>query len=521
MVSWWRARSGDGDAPDEQADQPVDGGVQLWRDEDGVLVTGTPEDVRGLVAQLTELGGDQIAASPVVPTEALAVFATGYADGATQYVRFSDTGMALLDQYSAGTMDMVSGANGAERALAFQAAAIGLALRTAVKNVEAAVARVEDKVDEVVAMVRSERLGNVLGDRRTLDSLVAHLDAGDPLSSTDWSSVAALGPAITRDLEKLRAHLRTQIEDVDGSWRPRRRVNEADGLLASGLLTETLGLLLLAEHNFSQWQRLRIQRIADDEPDKLDAAIRQARAAMQEHLDADQAFLAQFEAAQVEILEPRDHDGFAVIQNRALERAESELTDLTRWFAGQRLLQHETVDARSRPGLRDSVTGVIDAGRRRVPAVPRPGLPRPSIPGSGRSGSDHPYQWAVDGPPLGTWRTFQGTFSNVMGAELTFGADGSGTVRRWSGMLGEDETPMLWRHLGSGELWVCLVFDDEDPADLDPDEAGERFRYEAQHQATDAGTSPVLMNHESEPDGWIPAGGFWTLDGPVYFVDPS
>lgn len=395
MVSWRRDAADDKNAaeqpPPPSAESPA--AVELWRDDDGVLVSGSAEAIRSLVAQLTEISGEQLAASPVVPTEALAVFATGYADGATsgQYVRFTDKSMALLEKHGAvpngeggfhtmvmgdkgiaGNLEWAATGGGPERALAFQTAAVGLALRTAVKNVEVAVARVEDKVDQVVSMLRSERLGNVLGDRRTLDSLVAHLDAGDPLTSTDWSSVAALGPAITRDLEKLRAHLRTQVEEVDGSWRPRQRVNEADDLLSNGLLTETLGLLLLAEHNFSQWQRLRIQRIADDEPDKLDAAIRQAKAAMQEHLAADQEFLGQFKAVQAEILEPRDHDGFALIQNRALGRAENDLADLTKWFAEQRLLDHEADAVRVRPGLKDSVTGVIDAGRSRLPDVPRP-----------------------------------------------------------------------------------------------------------------------------------------------------
>ena len=389
-MSWRGSRPGDEppsqEPPPPGADTPA--AVEIWRDEEGVLVSGSADAVRSLVAQLTEVAGTQLASSPVVPTEALAVFATGYADGATsgQYVRFTPQSEQLLQQYGAvpnstggfhtfvrgdtgitGNLEWAATGAGPERALAFQTAAIGLALRTAVKNVEAAVERVEDKVDQVAALLRAERLGNVLGDRRTLDGLAAHLDAGDPLTSTDWSSIAALGPAITRDLEKLRAHLRTQIEDIDGSWRPRQRVSEAGQLLADGLLTETLGLLLLAEHNYSQWQRLRIQRIADDEPDKLDAAIRQARTAMQDHLNADQEFLGLFEAAQTQILEPRGHDGFAPVQNRALRRAENDLAELTDWFAEQRLLDHEVVARRKRPGLRDSVGGVIDAGWSRVP----------------------------------------------------------------------------------------------------------------------------------------------------------
>lgn len=528
--------------------------VEIWRDDEGVLVSGSPENVKTLVAQLTEIGGAQLATSPVAPTEALAVFATGFADGATssQYVRFTDESKRLLEQFGAvpngkggfhtmvmgdqgiaGNLEWVASSAGPERALAFQSAAIGLALRTAVKNVEAAVARVEDKVDQVVALLRAERLGNVLGDRRTLDGLVGHLDAGDPLSAADWSSIAALGPAITRDLEKLRAHLRTQVEEVDGSWRPRERASQANELLTEGMLTETLGLVLLAEHNYSQWQHLRIQRIADSEPEKLEAAVRQAKEAMQGHLNADQEFLAQFEAVQDTILQPRDLDGFAFIQNGKLGRAENELAELTKWFADQRLLEFEAVDQRDRPGLKDSAVGVIGAGVSRLPSIDRPKLERPDWsrrsnsaadepadePSAQTSGVDdpHPYRWAVDGPPLGTWRTFEGTFSNVMSTQISFLADGTGTVEYRSGFSNED-VPIRWRHLGPGELWIANV-DDEGEA-LDPAEHGDVFRYAVGHQQSDAGSSPVLMN-EADGAGWIPAGGFWTFAGPVALVSIS
>jgi len=514
--------------------------VELWRDEEGVLVAGSPENVETLVAQLTALGGAQVAASPVAPADALAVFLTGYADGATsgQYVRFTDESMALLEKHGAvpngkggfhtmvrddggivGNLEWMASGAGPERALAFQTAAVGLALRTAVKSVEAAVARVEDKVDQVVALMRADRLGNVLGDQRTLDGLVGHLDAGDPLSATDWSSIASLGPDIRRDLEKIRAHLRTQIEDVDGSWRPRERVKEADELLAKGMLTETLGLLLLAEHNYSQWERLRIQRIADAEPDNLEAAVRQATSAMQGHLAADQEFLTLFASVQDQLFDPRDHDGLAVIQTRRLKRAERELADLTNWFAEQRLLEFETVGARDRPGVRDLVTDVIDAGRNRLPAVPRP-RPRSSGEASLPVSDDgpHPYQWAVDGPPLGTWRSFEGMFSNVMATEVTFLADGTGSVLRSSAMFGEDVTLLRWRQPEPGQLWIGLVFDDDE--EPDPQDDGELFRYGASHRHSDAGSSPVLMNHPelnqaSEPDGCLPSDGFWTIDAPV------
>jgi hypothetical protein len=242
-----------------------------------------------------------------------------------------------------------------------------LALRTAVKNVEAAVERVEDKVDHVIALLRAERLGSVLGDRRTLDSLVAHVETVDPLTSTDWSSVAAIGPAITRDLEKLRAHVRSQLNEVNSSWRPRQRVNATDKLLAQGLLAETLALLIVAEHNFSQWQHLRIHQVANNEPDRLEATVRQAKAAMHDHLAEDQVLLEQFHQAQAQILEPAIFDGLAPLQTRALRRAEHDLGQLSAWFAEQRLLDFEPANLRDRPDIRQSLGSLLEGGLDRVP----------------------------------------------------------------------------------------------------------------------------------------------------------
>ncbi len=383
MTGWFRRGA------EESEPTPTEGSdlVYCGDDGNGLLLSGPTAAVAEIVDRLQRIGGSALVASPVVPTEALAVFATGFADGATssQYIRHTASSRQLLEQHGAiptgdgsfrslvhdgrhiaGNLDWEVVSASPERALAFQSAAIGLALRTAVKNVEVAVERVEDKIDHVIAMLRSERLGSVLGDRRTLDALVSHLDAGDALTAADWSSVAALGPAITRDLEKLRAHLRTQLEEAESSWRPRQRAKAADQLLAEEMLSETMALLLVAEHNFSQWQQLRVRRIANDEPEHLEAAVRQAQTAMREHLDQDQAFLEQFLRAQAHLLQPKAIDVLAPFQSRALGRAEDELGALAKWFAEQRLLEFEAVDRLERPTIGTSLGAIVEAGRGRV-----------------------------------------------------------------------------------------------------------------------------------------------------------
>ena len=99
-----------------------------------------------------------------------------------------------------------------QQALSLQTAAIGLALRTAIADVVEAVERVEGKVDEVTRLVRSERLGSALGDRRTLSHLVDRVTRTGTISETDWSTIASMGPSIVRDIEALRAHVRMSLD---------------------------------------------------------------------------------------------------------------------------------------------------------------------------------------------------------------------------------------------------------------------------------------------------------------------
>ncbi len=100
------------------------------------------------------------------PTQALAVYATGFADGATsgQYIRHTPDSLRLMQEHGVipngtggfrsivhdgkqivGNLDWEVASMGPERALAFQNAAIGMALQTAIKNVEAAIERVDGK----------------------------------------------------------------------------------------------------------------------------------------------------------------------------------------------------------------------------------------------------------------------------------------------------------------------------------------------------------------------------------------
>lgn len=85
--------------------------------------------------------------------------------------------------------------------LAAQTMLATLALRHAIHDLAAAVERVEGKVDKLVTLARTERIGHAAGDRRTIEALVERVRSQGRISSTDWSTVASLGPLIARDIE--------------------------------------------------------------------------------------------------------------------------------------------------------------------------------------------------------------------------------------------------------------------------------------------------------------------------------
>lgn len=255
----------------------------------------------------------------------------------------------------AGNLDWSPVRLGPERALALQTAAVGLALRTAVKQVEAAVERVEGKVDRIAKLVRAERLGTAIGNHHTLGALVGRVDAEGTISATDWSSVAALGPAIVEDIEALRAYIRSELAEAKGGWRPRGRADDALELLKKDLVVESFSLLVVAEHNLALWQSLRVANVRHRESEHLESVVADAWQTLRFHRGQDQALLDELGVVNVTLTSPARHDGLAPRQSQRLAGASERLDDLTMRFAEQRTLELEPVERSARPGVRDSI----------------------------------------------------------------------------------------------------------------------------------------------------------------------
>lgn len=368
----------------------------MWNDDEGFLLAGDPGAVQRVVDMLTTIHHEDDYPAADLPTqpvaEALAVYATGFADGATsgQYIRHTSGSTRLLEAHGAipsgsggfraivhdgnriaGQLDWEVVSMGPERALAFQNAAIGMALQTAIKNVEAAIERVEDKVDQVIGLIRVGRIGDVIGTRRTLQPLIERLDKNGRISPVDWSTVASLGPAITVDIETLRAQVRFLLSELNTTASAKARAGGIEALLGDGLLAETLALLVVAEHNESLWARLRLAEIDRSDPEHIAGELLGATAKMRSQHDEDQQLLNELVEVGVDLLTPSPLDGFAVMSTRRLRKAESDFVRLTEWFAEQRHLEVSGRSEVDRPTLADSTRHVADRTVGRAPIVRR------------------------------------------------------------------------------------------------------------------------------------------------------
>jgi hypothetical protein len=241
-----------------------------------------------------------------------------------------------------------------EQALSMQTAAISLALRAAIADVQESVQRIEDKLDHVSKLLRSQRRGDALGDYRTLSNLAERVRSSGQVSIADWSTVASMGPEIGRDLEGLRSHLLALLERDDPGRTPWGRAEELQRILEEEWLEETLALLAIAEQNFNLWQEIRIAHVRASEPHHLGETIDDARRQLAQQSESDQLVLNALVDFATVVADPRLLDGLDPINARRLRLARDHLDTAVRWFAEQRLLDATPLATEPFPGFRQS-----------------------------------------------------------------------------------------------------------------------------------------------------------------------
>ncbi len=394
--------------------------VVLWRDDSGIIVGGSDAAVVAFVGGLgIEPWTDRTADGLTLPSGSGSAVAKAGAALATllstdvettEYLQLTDRSKALIAEHGAlpngnggfrafvhdgkriaGQLEYESVMVSPDRALAVQSAAVGIALQAAVRQVEIAVERVEHKVERILGLMRAERIGDVLGDKVTLDHHARHLDAGHQLAATDWQAIAPMEKDINRDLLALRKHILFMTEEIEASWRPRSNADMLEELSDDGLLAESLALLTVAEYNAATYQRLRLANIEANEPHQLAAAVTSAHALVAFHNEADQQLLDHLRSTIAILLKPNQLDPISPFQTKQLERERQKSDAMLNWFGDQRSLVYEPLTPASRTTLgelanklmattRVGISATTDRlpGRSSAPEL-EPGTDRPTL----------------------------------------------------------------------------------------------------------------------------------------------
>ncbi|MGE2718452.1 hypothetical protein [Mycolicibacterium celeriflavum] len=160
--------------------------------------------------------------------------------------------------------------------LSVQMIAAQMALKMAIAEVNESISRVEGKVESVLKLVEANRIGDVKGQYATVERMVRNLDNSGALPATDWQSIASLGPDLIVTVERLRAHAVRTLDDFDASKPVQERAEILRRAVEENRLGETLNLLVVAEESLNKWQRLRLARVQDVEPEHREQVVADA-----------------------------------------------------------------------------------------------------------------------------------------------------------------------------------------------------------------------------------------------------
>ena len=363
--------------------------IELQRVGHGLVVQGSRASVTAFIDQMkdatTRAGGQS--SSVVADPSSRATQLMSLVESHREYIEFSDRAWSCLKELHsvpsedgffrglvqrgkqlAENLDWHPSDVGPEQALGLQTFAAQMALQAAIKDLTAAIERVEGKVDQLVELARSERLGAAAGDRHTLQPLVDRVRATGRLSQTDWSTIAPLGALIARDVESLRAYIRRQLAEVKSTPFARARAEEANDL-ADDMMKESIALLVVVEANYALWQELRIAHAANHEADALDEIREQVTGQLRSFTEADQHVVTDLCDVVEKLIEPTGYEGFAPLQRARLRRHVEELVDVAKWFSDQRHLDIEVQDLAELPDFAESfskVRSIVGDGAQRT-----------------------------------------------------------------------------------------------------------------------------------------------------------
>lgn len=225
------------------------------------------------------------------------------------------------------------------RLMSAQMLAVQIALKTAISEVEDAVQRVENKVEEVLRLAQASRSGDILGDRTSIDRMVSYLEKHGSFSDTDWDWISSIGPGLNRTVEQLRQHALATLKTFD----PQRPIQDRAEFVVNAVenqqLGETLSLLVVAEESLFNWQRLRIARVEATEPEHLQKVIDDARELLAHQMAADGDLYRRAQVVLDAVARTEAIDGFRYWSVQGLSRDLPQLREDLDRFAHARRAQ--------------------------------------------------------------------------------------------------------------------------------------------------------------------------------------
>lgn len=353
--------------------------------DEGMLVDGPPEAVESYLAKIRAAAGQPVAVAGVSKGAVgnLAGLAGGAASAFAQNGQFVQLSAKSMEAIRSGNlvagdpgyfrMTTVDGAGqfleqlqwrrvslGPTEMLSVQMIAVQMALKMAITEVNDSVKRVEGKVESVLKLVAANRIGDVRGHYSTVERMTSRLDRTGVLPATDWQSIASLGPDLVVTVEGLRAHVMSTLDTFDASQPVQERAETLERAVEDNRLGETLNLLIVAEESLNKWQRLRLARVQDVEPEHREQIVEDAFDLLATQVAEDGRLYLR--AAEVLDSYGRTNriDGFRYWSVRDVAKHTKKLRDDLDSFARARRHQLAEWQEHSTPSVMDAASHVIE-----------------------------------------------------------------------------------------------------------------------------------------------------------------
>lgn len=340
------------------------GDVLLWKDEDGLVVVGAEQDRRRFLSAL----GTPVTSAAGIASSVAAVTSAGgdyYKLTAASAAKLAELGPRFDESGSmfgfvrsgnqfAGNLRFDQVTFGPEQVLALQSAAVSLALRSAIADVQAAVERVEDKIEDVQRHLRAQLNGDIIGTLRHLERVATATQQRGVLLEADWASVAGIRVDISRNLERLRDFVARQANDIDARARLPKREAKLDDFLESGGGRDQLNLILISEHSLHLWEMLRIAQVRQREPEHVESAINDARSSLAQERSQNEDLVASVMACVDELRQVRPLEVHRVFSAREMRRTATDIHRCLREFAGAARLPLPEMSESVLPTVKDA-----------------------------------------------------------------------------------------------------------------------------------------------------------------------